>query len=392
MILNLVAACAVAPPVLAVSRATTDITPPEPLPLGGYTERRGRKMEGVGYPLMLRTLVLRGNDVEVVVASAEMLTVPESLVREVRKRLPAGTRLFLTATHTHCAPDSQMLNERMTLTIPGIAPFAPKWLDWYAERLAGGIRQALESRREPFAPIEARQATVARNRGRRPGAQPDPTYTLVRGLFAHYAAHATIYPAEQNKTRGDWPGALADRLKLPVLIGAIGDVSPAVDEGTPGERVAKMAADLEGAGSGPSAFRLSGPVGWTEVPIPLAKPRPHPQFARTNRIPEVLAQAAVDRFAPTEATITAFRVGKLAVVGVPGEPTSELGRRIQARGRAMGFREVLVVSHVNGWMGYILSPRDYDRGGYEANLAFHGRLQANAVVDAGILALQNLRQ
>ena len=48
----------------------------------------------------------------------------------------------------------------------------------------------------------------------------------------------------------------------------------------------------------------------------------------------------------------------------------------------------MVCSHVNGWMGYILAPEDYDRGGYEATLSFYGREEGTKVVEAGIKALK----
>jgi hypothetical protein len=57
----------------------------------------------------------------------------------------------------------------------------------------------------------------------------------------------------------------------------------------------------------------------------------------------------------------------------------------------MGFSSVLVCSHVNGWMGYILDPEDYDRGGYEATLSFYGREEGTKVVDAAVAALKALR-
>lgn len=41
-------------------------------------------------------------------------------------------------------------------------------------------------------------------------------------------------------------------------------------------------------------------------------------------------------------------------------------------------------------MGYILAPEDYDRGGYEATLAFHGREIGPRVVEAAKLALEKL--
>ncbi len=124
--------------------------------------------------------------------------------------------------------------------------------------------------------------------------------------------------------------------------------------------------------------------------IALDPPTPHPNFAKTNGIPDALALSLVQKFAPPAASVSAFRIGKLAVVGIPGEPTAELGRKIEQIGRREGFTWTLVVSHVNGWIGYILMPPDYDRGGYEAELSFNGRLTAERVIQASEAAIHRL--
>ena len=66
-------------------------------------------------------------------------------------------------------------------------------------------------------------------------------------------------------------------------------------------------------------------------------------------------------------------------------------RQIRDAGLRMGFKSVLVCSHVNGWMGYILDAADYERGGYEATLSLYGREEGSKVVQSGINALRALR-
>ena len=108
---------------LSVGRSAVDITPDVPLPLGGYTERGTKVSVPGGDHLYARTVLLESGKTKIALVSVETLTIPESLVREVKKRIPSDVSLFLSATHTHSAPDSQMLNDRMTFLIPGIASF-----------------------------------------------------------------------------------------------------------------------------------------------------------------------------------------------------------------------------------------------------------------------------
>jgi hypothetical protein len=393
---------------LYVATSRVDITPSVPLPLGGYTER-GSKLSGPGGDrLYARTVLFLAGTTKIAVVSVETLTIPESFVREVKKRIPSDVTLFLAATHTHSAPDSQMLNERMTFSIPGIAKFDRKWLKWYADKIGEGILSA-RKQTDPAFEVGIRTSHADVNTGRRKFADPDQTVTEVRlpllpgrdfirpparWLFLHYAAHGTVYSAKEMKLKGDWPGEVSRRTGLAVLQGAIGDVLPKESGPTAEDSVAGIANALlrnRYQTWDEIVWEPGMPLSTAKVSIALDPVQPHPTMAKSYGVPEGFAAAIVKQFAPPSAEITAFRIGKLAVVGVPGEPTSILGRQIRDAGRRMGFSSVLVCSHVNGWMGYILDPEDYDRGGYEATLSFYGREEGTKVVDAAVAALKALR-
>ncbi|MBI1756229.1 MAG: hypothetical protein HYR64_03880 [Fimbriimonas ginsengisoli] len=401
MIFGALVALQAASPLL-LRTAIGDLTPPGALPLGGYTARGGRLSKPGGDRLFVRVAVLEQDKTRLAIASCELLTVPESLVREVRSRLPNGVELFLCATHTHCAPDSQMLNERMTFPVPGISTYRPAMLTWYADAVASAIRRGLEATPAELRRVSVAAASLPLNRGRRPGAKPDPTGYLVEGLtadgatvpiFACYAAHAVFYGPEEMHTRGDWPGALARCIGAPVLMGALGDVSPAAPGATPRERVDNFVGRfLTGIAGAPRRIAWVSEQGnqFPDAAVHLLVGRshvaldtvsPHPTFARVYGTTDRLASTIIEAFAPNEAYLSAFRLGRLEFVGVPGEPSSGLGDAIRTGLRpTLEQATVLVASHVNGWMGYLLSPQDYDRGGYEATLSFYGRLEGERIV------------
>lgn len=382
-----------AAPVLLIRAAQVEITPPEPLPLGGYTKRMGKVMDLGGEALSARAVAFEYAGRRATMVSLEMLTVPESLVREVKKQLPEDIGLMLVATHTHCAPDSQMLNDRMTFTIPGIATYKSRWLEWYAGRVAECVKKAWAAPGVEASKLGLSRVELKLNRGRRKDALPDPIGTLfafqtpkqeVGSLFFSYAAHATLYDDTRNTTSGDWPGAVSGLWGIPVFPGAIGDVSPVADNPK-----AFASSVFESFKMAPHTW-FEPRLKWVETPIALGNPIPHPEFAKTNSIPEALAKTLCKKFAPQEAKITGLRLGDVAILGIPGEPTSHLGRAMQALGKQVGFDSVLVFSHVNGWVGYILEPEDYDRGGYEATLAMHGREFAGRLKEAAMQTLRNL--
>lgn len=402
----LLAAGALAP--LTVRYGEANLTPPELLPLGGYTARREEPFQAGGDALKAKAIVFEQGKLMVALISAELLTIPESLYREVKKRLPKELNLVLVASHTHCAPDSQMLNDRMTFKVPGISAFKRRWLDWYAERIASSAISAMRETRMPTTWFGMDRWLVDLNRGRRQSVMADPMATALSFpiyedmacFVVHYSAHPVFYGPEEMHMRSDFPGAIA-RDKGLFLPGAIGDVSPKAPGNTPAERILNFAKAFFEAEekngippttpNGPRGRALeANPFRWVETPIELGEVKAHPNFARDNGVPDALADSLVSMFAPKTASIAAFRLGKLAIVGVPGEPTAALGRRIHDFGKRLGFTWVLVVSHVNGWIGYVLESDDYDRGGYEATLSFHGRETGERVYEASAKALKAL--
>lgn len=421
---------------LEIREASVDITPDEPLPLGGYTARHDEDMTEGGEPLFARCVLFSVGNWKEAIVSVEMLTVPDSLYAEVRKRIPVDVGLFLSATHTHSAPDSQLLNDRMTFKVPGVASFRHRWLGWYADKISFAVTQALDAPATSCEALSVGEFTADLNRGRRPGADPEQFGTILaidvieahegtpapnpstsslrlrsgslenratkRELVLSYPAHPVFYGPDNNQTSGDWPGQLSHEFDvankpwiLPVLAGAIGDVSPKAPGNTDAEKIQNFCSALWAAAKGATyrnEWRESDPVKTIEQPIQMDAPTPSPAFLHDYHAPLSIAQKMVKQFTPEHASICALRMGDLAIIGVPGEPTSHLGRRIRAAGLKMGFKSVLVVSHVNGWIGYILDPVDYSHGGYEASLSFNGTKEGEHVVDASAKAMRELRR
>ena len=356
-----------------VGIATVGLKPLEPLPLGGYTARRDRLADPGGQTLFARAIAFPATPRPFVLVAFEGLTIPESLQSAVQTRVGPQADVLLVATHTHCAPDTQMLNDRMTFRIPGITPFSRRWLDWYSIATATSAQTALL---QPVsAPLSLQKATAPINRNRRPVGQPDQTLWRVSApgqiLLDCVPAHATILGDSQNTPNGDWPGALMRRTGGLALPGPIGDASPAVSASTEAE-VRRYAASL-------NLILTQAPVQDTLTdwlsdaePVRLPTPVPHPEFALSNSISPELATLVIGRFAPPTAHIRALASNDTLILGIPGEPTGLFARRLSAVATQNGFKNVLILSHAGGWAGYLLTPEDYERGGYEATLSFYG--------------------
>jgi hypothetical protein len=390
-------AAAIAGGALCVGVAMEPIVPEGPLPLGGYTERQGAPSEPGGDRLACRAVAFRYGSQRIVVAVVDALTIPEGLADAVAEQAPPGAAVLLCATHTHCAPDSQMANPRMTLGIPGIADYDRPYARWLARRVGTAVRRALESADAPVARLELRTASAPFVRGRRPGAQPDrrvwALYADGRPVLASYSAHATLYGHEERKLRGDWPYALASRLGCAVAAGAVGDASPAAPGATPAEQAGAMAEGLAAALARALPVRVWSPgsaIGVHRVDRVLPASRPHPEFARDFRVPEALAAIAVRRFAPPSLRVAVLRLGTLRVLFAGAEPTGAVAARAERAVLQSGAQHARTVGHSGGWAGYVLEPRDYDAGGYEATLSFYGRDAADHLVAAARAAAQPL--
>lgn len=377
-------------PTLWVRRNEASIVPPEPLPLGGYTARGDHVFQAGGEDLMARVAVLEQGSLRVALVSVEMLTIPGSLTKAVRERIPSDVELVLCATHTHCAPDSQMLNERMTAAIPGIATYKRRWLDWYAQEIALAVREALVAKPSPFALdvriSEPQYEGAWLNRPRRKLGRPDPSFAALNGLASLYAAHPTLLGDDERRLRGDWPGALARQSGLLPLVGAIGDRSPTPVPGGPEE----FAKRLMAAPSKAVAFSGSPKMRFVREPIALDPVTPSQAFIESNKVPEPLAKLLVGRFAETEAEVVVLAFDGVALIFIPGEPTSGIVTLVVSRA-AQASLFPLVVGLATNWIGYILTPEDYDEGGYEGSLAFHGRETGLRVVEAAARALDRVR-
>jgi neutral ceramidase len=184
-----------------------------------------------------------------------------------------------------------------------------------------------------------------------------------------FGAHATLFDETQLTPQGDWPGRLMGLTGGLVFPGAIGNASPAPPEGEASMKASTMARNL--FDEEPVHSFPVDKMRWESEAISLPVPSPHPEFAAANKVNDALAQLVVSRFAPPSARLSVVQLGKTLLIGVPGEPSTPVARMLESTARQRGF-EAIVVSHANGWLGYILDPEDYRRGGYEATLMFHG--------------------
>ena len=79
---------------------------------------------------------------------------------------------------------------------------------------------------------------------------------------------------------------------------------------------------------------------------------------------------------PTSVPLTAARLGDRLIVTIPGEATSELGRRTRsaalAATRGSGIRRVVVAGYANEYASYFTTPEEYGAQHYEGGTTVYG--------------------
>ena len=86
--------------------------------------------------------------------------------------------------------------------------------------------------------------------------------------------------------------------------------------------------------------------------------------------------------------LIALRIGGIAMVGIPGEPFTGIGRGIK---QAEGWTLVMPCCLTNGCEGYFPMKEAYDEGGYEARSSIFKAGVAEQIIDEGKALLDTLR-
>lgn len=92
--------------------------------------------------------------------------------------------------------------------------------------------------------------------------------------------------------------------------------------------------------------------------------------------------------ATRDMTLTGLRIGPVALIGLPGEPFTEIGERIKDIG---GFDLILPCALTNGSEGYFPSAAAYGEGGYEARTSPFKSTVSDTLVENAAILLDKLK-
>ncbi len=224
----------------------------------------------------------------------------------------------------------------------------------------------------------------------------------IAGVLINYSNHVDVLGGSEISP--DYPGFIARLIRrrlgrsiVPLFLnGALGDVNHinVMREGDyRGMRAAIGIAKALYSGV-LDALRRAHEIQCTpmggmieRVKLPIRKPSPKEiaiarkilSDERANVVDRVYAEEWIKLLlfpSYIETEIQVLRLGELVIVGLPGEPFCELGRRLKGRSP---FPYTMVVGLANDYVGYIPTERAFREGGYEVRLARHSKLCPKAV-------------
>ena len=86
--------------------------------------------------------------------------------------------------------------------------------------------------------------------------------------------------------------------------------------------------------------------------------------------------------------VTGILVGEFALIGFPGEPFTEIGRRVK---EASDYKMTYIACCGNGYEGYYPSASAMEEGGYEAATARYKKGTAEKLIETGIKILEEMK-
>jgi len=400
---------------------------------------------GIHDPLHSKALVLRAGDETVAFVCLDLLVAPGPDVvaaREIieeRCGIPADC-VLISATHTHSSPGPggrfgvdlepveyhRWLSGRIADSVTmALARLEPARIGWGV----GALPQHVHNRR-----YHMKDGSVRMNPGRgnpdviKAAGPTDPDVMVVAVLDAggqplavlgNYALHYV------GGTRGpefsaDYYGAVQRLMNkrrqadFPVLWtnGCSGDINNVDVFGPPAPRQPYEQMELVASDAVDEALRVWGGMTFTgdvrlaaaveRFEAPLRRPSAEQLAAARELYADEQAEKGRDWVlakelvlaselpSPEPAETQAVRVNELGIAGLPGEIFCQLGLDLKARSP---LATTIVVGLASGYLGYIPTPDDFERGGYETWLARSSRCAPGVgplLVDRGAAALERV--
>lgn len=397
---------------LAAGAARVNITPSlsefPTISLAGFGERQGKPAQSVRDDIYARALVLSDGAHKVALVATDLIGISPGMKDAVLRELAGlgftDENVLLAAAHDHSAPEC--LHPGGDVWPLAFGKFHPEYFKWTVARIADSVRQA-NAHLQPAQIGFASAALEGFNRNRREtgAGLVDPTMTVIKvaqagpasgvrtiALVVNFTAHPTIMGGSSFDISGEWPGAMCRALESELgydqarsqgvamfFNGAQGDQTHAGDFGSGWARVEAYGKALAGKAEAlADGIQTQGGVKlavrslYWKLPAYRVSPAFIESTGQEYQLSPEQAAALASKLFPGSVRLQAVRLGDAVLMAVPGEAIAELGLAMKRDAAALGARYPMVIDLANDGIGYILSPEQYNLGGYESGTSFYG--------------------
>ena len=399
------------------------ITPPLPIIMGGYGARNGPAND-ISSDLKARTFVFENGEKKVGLITVDIILLSNSQIERIKERAAKlidinKKDIIISCSHTHSGPATRSFSfENNNFNNPyslNLKKPDPEYMNWLLKALAGSFIKAEKNMvKVKLHSISDKLENLGKNR-RDPELPIDDQLTVLafenenknlEAVIINYSCHPTVLGAANLAISPDFPGEAINQLKkiYPETIfgfinGSAGDVSTRFTrrEQTIKEvkrfgsimaaKVVTLLNEIEYDSSNsknlkteqlkltlsfknyPSLEELNSEI--KEKKIRLEKLKKNDPEKGELRIAKTDLQGALvqKKFASiikeleNNIKINICNIGNIVIITIPGELFSKLGMEIK---KCSPFKETIVATYSNGYIGYIPDKNAYEEKGYES--------------------------
>lgn len=403
------------PATLRAGIAKTDITPGIPVKLYGYSSRKDYS-EGIHDPLSARVVVFENSGKKFVLVSTDLGSFSSEVFSVIQKSIMdkfkiKESELFLSTIHSHSSPILSLDQETGD-------PNNIEYTKGLQQKLLTVISEAFNNMKPVYTGLGSGSSPVGSNRremkpdgsialGRNPYGITDKEVLVMKietpegvpvGVIYDYATHSTSLGPANLKVSGDVLGLSAQFVEkilgkgviTPVFAGASGNIDPWY-------RV--LPAFNEEPGWIPEPVLLGTLLGEEVIHVfrDIKDVFPGGVISTSFATLECPRKKATDNSATSAqpqpetvpVNITVARIGNdAAFVGFNVEILTEIGMEIK---KGSPFKHTFVITHCNGYSGYLPPAELYKEGGYEITASRFEIGSSDMVVRKALRMLYDLR-
>ena len=390
--------------------AVIKLTPPLEMgyTLGGYGARMSKPAEGIHDDIWAKALVLNDGGKKYAIVTLDILGLPPNVKPQVIEKLNqegwTEENIMFLPSHSHTSLEMFALNDKNIFNLAPIGIFQAQLLDFVVQALVDLIKSADQDLKPVKIGSQGKQIERL-NRNRRGEPFVDKTLTVTRidhidgqamAVLVNWTGHPTIMDEHDMLVSGGWPGYLQRELEDWIGQGVVAMYynGPQADQSVRAEGAGSHfeKAEKYGRTMAINVLKVYNNIkpaddirfSYNFKIIPLPDREAHPDFMETGGkeygLDEEKITILLEQVFPVQTSIGACRLGELLIVGAPGELIAELGLNIKEKLKTRGIQYPAIGGLANEWISYILSEKEYHKGGYESSVSFYGKNLGDVIV------------